>query len=83
MWRSGPDAGRIRNVPRPRSVASIAEREEQEISAGTPEFLAQNPRWGKEASVLLAQDKIETEQLRVELPPHISASRLVALGKTR
>ncbi|PYI39909.1 DNA helicase UvrD [Arthrobacter psychrolactophilus] len=62
-------------------LASVAEFQEQEISAGTAEFLAQNPRWGTEASVLLAQDKIETEQLRVELPPHISASRLVALGE--
>lgn len=48
---------------------------------GTPEFLAVNPRWGTETAVLLAQEKVESDQLRVELPPHISASRLVALGE--
>ncbi|GAA5229791.1 ATP-dependent helicase [Arthrobacter cryoconiti] len=48
---------------------------------GTAEFLAANARWGNEVSVLLAQEKITSDQLRVELPPHISASRLVALGE--
>ncbi len=48
---------------------------------GSAEFLAANPRWGAEASVLLAQEQLESDQLRVELPPHISASRLVALGE--
>ncbi|SED82874.1 DNA helicase-2 / ATP-dependent DNA helicase PcrA [Arthrobacter alpinus] len=52
-----------------------------ETLAGSPEFLTRNPQWGKEASVLLAQDQLESDQLRVELPPHISASRLVALGE--
>ncbi|WP_082357948.1 ATP-dependent helicase [Arthrobacter alpinus] len=50
-------------------------------AAGTASFLAENPRWGKETSVLLAQELVESEQLRVELPPHISASRLVSLGE--
>lgn len=49
--------------------------------AGTSAFLAANPRWGRETAVLLAQEKVESDQLRVELPPHISASRLVALGE--
>ncbi|WP_104089739.1 ATP-dependent DNA helicase [Arthrobacter sp. GMC3] len=49
--------------------------------AGTSGFLVENPRWGKETSVLLAQEQVESDQLRVELPPHISASRLVALGE--
>ena len=35
---------------------------------------------GQGTSVLLAQEQVESDQLRVELPPHISASRLVALG---
>ena len=48
---------------------------------GTPAFLAANPRWGRETAALLAQEKVESDQLRVELPPHISASRLVALGE--
>jgi len=49
--------------------------------AGGAAFLSANPRWGREASVLLAQEGVESDQLRVELPPHISASRLVALGE--
>ncbi len=47
---------------------------------GAPAFLDANPRWGRETAVLLAQEKVESDQLRVELPPHISASSLVALG---
>lgn len=50
-------------------------------AVGTADFLAANARWGNEVSVLLAQEKITSDQLRVELPPHISASRLVALGE--
>ncbi len=46
---------------------------------GTAHFSTDNPRWGTEVSVLLAQEQPESEQLLVELPPHISASRLVAL----
>ncbi|ALE06725.1 DNA helicase UvrD [Arthrobacter sp. ERGS1:01] len=48
---------------------------------GLAGFLAANPRWGRETQVLLAQEKVESDQFRVELPPHISASRLVALGE--
>jgi DNA helicase-2/ATP-dependent DNA helicase PcrA len=62
-------------------LASLVEVGDHDVPTGTPEFLSRNPRWGKEASVLLAQDKLESDQLRVELPPHISASRLVALGE--
>ena len=51
------------------------------VVLGSKEFLAENPRWGAEAQVLLAQEHLESDQLRVELPPHISASRLVALGE--
>lgn len=47
----------------------------------TESFVADNPRWGRETALLLAQSSLEVDQLRVELPPHISASRLVALGE--
>lgn len=39
-----------------------------------------NPRWGKEAALLLAQQRLDSDSLRVELPAHISASLLVDLG---
>lgn len=61
-------------------LLALAGREPSAVP-GTPEFLACNARWGAEASVLLAQEQLESDQLRVELPPHISASRLVALGE--
>ncbi|WP_343318123.1 ATP-dependent DNA helicase [Arthrobacter sp. TMP15] len=65
------------------AAAAFAEVGDNDASVkyGSEEFLAANPRWGKEMSVLLAQEQVETDQLRVELPPHISASRLVALGE--
>ncbi|NVM95284.1 ATP-dependent helicase [Arthrobacter wenxiniae] len=59
----------------PRSCGSLSRE------VGTAAFLAANPRWGRETAVLLAQEKVESDQLRVELPPHISASRLVSLGE--
>ncbi|MDJ0314307.1 ATP-dependent DNA helicase [Arthrobacter sp. H35-D1] len=87
---NGPDI-----VGRPGVAARTGRRENAERSAaavaaaaelpaqqpGSAPFLAAHPRWGTEASVLLAQEQVESEQLRVELPPHISASRLVALGE--
>ncbi|MGO4385583.1 ATP-dependent helicase [Specibacter sp. RAF43] len=51
------------------------------LAVGGEDFVAVNPRWGRETAVLLAQEQVESDQLRVELPPHISASRLVALGE--
>ena len=39
-----------------------------------------NPRWGREAALLLAQQRLDSVSLRVELPAHISASLLVELG---
>ncbi|MDQ6754809.1 MAG: ATP-dependent helicase [Actinomycetota bacterium] len=39
-----------------------------------------NPRWGREAALLLAQRQLDSHSLRVELPAHISASLLVDLG---
>ncbi len=72
--------GRRENVTRSAAaVAAAAELPEQE--PGSASFLVANPRWGREASVLLAQEGSESEVQRVELPPHISASRLVALGE--
>ncbi len=79
--------GRRDNVERS-AAAVTSELFDPALQTGSPgwqpgsvEFLAANPRWGVEASVLLSQDKLESDQLRVELPPHISASRLVALGE--
>ncbi|WP_434613723.1 ATP-dependent helicase [Arthrobacter sp. A5] len=46
----------------------------------TADFLARNPRWGKEAALLLAQRRLASDVERVELPAHISASLLVDLG---
>ena len=63
------------------ATLSAAEAALAGVQAGSEEFLAANPRWGAESSVLLAQEQLESDQLRVELPPHISASRLVALGE--
>ncbi len=45
------------------------------------EFLAPNPRWGKETALLLAQRRLVSDVVRVELPAHISASLLVDLGE--
>lgn len=65
-----------------RPLAGRAEAGEIDLAVpGTTAFITANPRWGKETSVLLAQEQLESDQLRVELPPHISASRLVALGE--
>ena len=77
--------GRRENAER--SAAAVAAAMAGVGAGGSPEgpggvgFLRANPRWGAEASVLLAQEHMESDQLRVELPPHISASRLVALGE--
>lgn len=82
--------GRRGNVGR--SAAAVDSEQEairasgltpEQLSAlvGGSEFLASHPRWGLETSVLLAQEQVESDQLRVELPPHISASRLVALSE--
>ncbi|MEV8182324.1 ATP-dependent DNA helicase [Specibacter sp. NPDC078692] len=82
--------GRRGNVSR--SAAAVDSEQEairasgltpEQLSAlvGGSEFLASHPRWGLETSVLLAQEQVESDQLRVELPPHISASRLVALSE--
>lgn len=82
MGRAGVAArtGRRENVERSAAaVMAAAALPAQE--PGSAAFLADHPRWGTEASVLLAQERVESEQLRVELPPHISASRLVALGE--
>ncbi|MBP2413623.1 DNA helicase-2/ATP-dependent DNA helicase PcrA [Arthrobacter stackebrandtii] len=80
--------GRRTNVERSAGSVAAASAQLAELAGsrpaavpGTPDFLSANPRWGAEASVLLAQEKMESDQLRVELPPHISASRLVALGE--
>ncbi|MFC8304421.1 ATP-dependent helicase [Specibacter sp. NPDC057265] len=73
-------AGRRANAER--SAAAVQEELDQPGSLpvpGTADFLRHNLRWGTEVSVLLAQEQLESEQLLVELPPHISASRLVAL----
>ncbi|MCQ9163119.1 ATP-dependent DNA helicase [Arthrobacter sp. STN4] len=78
-------AGRRENVEASaRAVlAAAAEVRDADSDAlpGAPAFFAANPRWGRETAILLAQEKVESDQLRVELPPHISASRLVALGE--
>lgn len=80
-------AGRRENVERSAAAVLAALAEGQhllDMASAVPErseFLAANPRWGRETQVLLAQEKVESDQLRVELPPHISASRLVALGE--
>ncbi|MGP9503613.1 ATP-dependent helicase [Specibacter sp. AOP5-B1-6] len=87
MGRAGVAArvGRRDNVER--SAAAVATAlvnvgdNYASTGPGTQEFLLRNPHWGREASVLLAQEQLESDQLRVELPPHISASRLVALGE--
>ncbi|MEO8219452.1 MAG: ATP-dependent DNA helicase [Specibacter sp.] len=76
--------GRRENAER--SAAAVQAAGLELASAGADvadpqEFFADNPRWGKELTVLLAQEQVESDQLRVELPPHISASRLVALGE--
>jgi DNA helicase-2/ATP-dependent DNA helicase PcrA len=43
-------------------------------------FERTNPRWGREATLLLARRALSTDHLDVELPEHISASLLVELG---
>lgn len=81
--RAGVAARTGRREHAERSAAAVeqelAEMDAQVDAVGTDAFLAVNPRWGTEVSVLLAQEQLEGEQLLVELPPHISASRLVAL----
>lgn len=87
LGRSGIAARVGRRDNAERSAAAVTAASTGVGVGGTPdgpggvEFLAANPRWGAEASVLLAQEQMESDQLRVELPPHISASRLVALGE--
>lgn len=86
VGRAGMAAREGRRENAERSAAAVLDAVEALdadglAAPGTGPFLAQNPRWGKEVSVLLAQEHLESDQLRVELPPHISASRLVALGE--
>jgi DNA helicase II / ATP-dependent DNA helicase PcrA len=49
--------------------------------AASEGFLAANPQWGRETALLLAQERHDARTLSVELPAHISASTLVALGE--
>ncbi|MFQ4147104.1 ATP-dependent DNA helicase [Arthrobacter sp. LAPM80] len=82
VGRAGVAARVGRRTNAERSAAAVlAAQELPAAEVGTEAFLAANPRWGTESSVLLAQEHLESDQLRVELPPHISASRLVALGE--
>lgn len=82
--------GRRENVTRSAAAVEVAQAaihasglSPEQLSAlvGGRDFLARHPRWGLETSVLLAQEQVDSDQLRVELPPHISASRLVALSE--
>ncbi|POH72309.1 ATP-dependent helicase [Arthrobacter glacialis] len=86
VGRSGVAARLGRRENAERSAAAVHAARLQLAAAGaaaleSEEFFALNPHWGKELAVLLAQEHRESDQLRVELPPHISASRLVALGE--
>ncbi|WP_427018703.1 ATP-dependent helicase [Pseudarthrobacter sp. P1] len=83
-----PHAGRRANAER--SAAAVLERlaavEDAVAQAGPGAagallaVAAGNPRWGMETELLLAQSKLDTSTLSVQLPAHISASLLVALG---
>ncbi|MHA7305824.1 ATP-dependent helicase [Arthrobacter sp. TMN-49] len=73
--------GRRINAERSAAAVTAARLQGGGADADGEEFFAENPRWGRELAVLLAQERLESDQLRVELPPHISASRLVALGE--
>ncbi|MHA7268828.1 ATP-dependent helicase [Arthrobacter sp. HLT1-20] len=84
VGRSGvaEQLGRRENAER--SAAAVRSARLQLADAAdldAQEFLDANPHWGRELAVLLAQEQVASDQLRVELPPHISASRLVALGE--
>ncbi|WP_125609716.1 ATP-dependent helicase [Specibacter cremeus] len=84
--------GRRANVERS-AAAVVAAREQARalVPEGAPDpvgalldrqgLAEANPRWGREAMVLLAQERLEQDHLSVELPAHISASTLVALGE--
>lgn len=63
------------------SAQMVREARNEAAPADEEAFLLANPLWGTETKLLLAQSKVENDQLRVELPPHISASRLVSLSE--
>ncbi|WP_026555555.1 ATP-dependent helicase [Arthrobacter sp. 35W] len=62
----------LADTPAPGSQTSAADHHDAGLAKA-------NPKWGAETALLLAQTRLDTSTVSVELPPHISASMLVAL----